>query len=153
MNNYLKLSIYTLSLLLVWGICFLDQGFSNQTSVLIGLGLTIYSLYRVKKSEAFKNTKNASLIVFIGPIIYLMAAAIFLAPLHIGFFLKSPIVIAFLLFLVTYAIRNFSMKTHGVALAFVCYLYAFSLYPTFLLEDGSFQKKNQISQTISSVKD
>jgi len=153
MNNYLKLSFYTLSILLIWGICFLDQGFSNQTSVLIGLGLTIYSLSVIKKSEVFKNTKYADRIIFIGPIIYLLAAAILLAPLHIGFFLKSPIVIAFLMFLITFLIRNFSMKTHGVALAFVCYLYTFSLYPLFLQEDGSFQEQTQITQTISNMKE
>jgi hypothetical protein len=148
MKSYIKLSFYTLGIMIIWGVCLLDSGFSNQISVLVGLGITIYSLSIVKKSSTYLNTKFAPVIIFLGPLLYLIFAGIYWIPLHYGFFLKSPIVFAFIIFLSTFFISKFSMKTHGIALLFICYLYTFSVYPLFELEDGSFQKNKNVSELV-----
>lgn len=138
--------------MIIWGVCLLDSGFSNQISVLVGLGITIYSLSVVKKSSTFLQTKFGPIVILIGPILYLIFAGIFLIPIHFGFFIKSPIVFAFIIFLSTFYISKFSMKTHGVALLFLCYLYTFSVYPLFELEGDAFQKNKNVSELVESSK-
>jgi hypothetical protein len=148
MKGYIKLAVYSFSIIIIWGICLLDTGFSNQISVLVGLGITIYSLSIVKKSSTYLNSKFGSILIFVGPTLYLFFAGFFLIPFHLGFFLKSPIVFAFFIFLSTFYISNFSMKTHGVALLFLCYLYTFTVYPLFELEGDSFQKDKNVSELV-----
>ncbi|MCH6200290.1 hypothetical protein MMU07_11925 [Aquiflexum sp. LQ15W] len=133
-KNNLLLTLYSLSMMLVWGICFLDIEFSSSISVIIGTAFTVYTLYLVKNSNAYVNSAKPWVYLFIGPVIYLVSAAIQFIPLHPIFFLKSPILFGFIVFSFTYLIQNFSLKTHGAVILFVSYIYAFGLFPQFEAE-------------------
>lgn len=44
MKSKIILLLYSLSIMFVWGICFLNGGgFTSEISVLLGLGFTMYS--------------------------------------------------------------------------------------------------------------
>jgi hypothetical protein len=148
MKNILILICYSLSLLLVWGICLMDVGFSNPMSVLVGLGVTVYSLHVVKKSNIYHSTKNAGWYVFLGPLIYLFSAAILIIPLHITIFFKSPILFAFLVFSITYSIPKFSLKTHAAGILFLCYLYSYAVFPQFIKEGEILKNSKELTELV-----
>jgi len=102
--------------------------------VIIGTAFTVYTLHLVKNSNAFKNSVKPWVYIFIGPTIYLIAAAIQFIPLHPIFFLKSPVLFGLIIFTFTYLMQNFSLKTHGAIILFVSYIYAFGIFPQFEAE-------------------
>lgn len=102
----------------------------------------------VKSSRIFVETKHGVLFVLIGPMVYLVSAVVFFAASHISFFLTSPILFAFVVFSLTLYIKEFSMKTHGVAILFVCYMYAYSVFPTFEIIGEQLAEKKQLTELL-----
>jgi len=143
-NNFL-LTLYSLSLLLIWGICFLDSEFSSSVSVIIGTGFTVYTLHLVKKSTVYQNSTNPWAYLFVGPLVYLISAALLFIPIHLSFFLISPILFGFIAFTATYLIQNFSLKTHGAVILFASYIYAFSLFTQFEAKAESSPEKSKLT--------
>lgn len=96
MKNYLILLIYSLSLILLWGLCFLSYPEANQITCGIGLVLTFLSTYFIQKEFGFNLKIWEKLILLVFPIAYTI---VFLTQDSKSTFLFSPLLIG-LIFLV-----------------------------------------------------
>lgn len=97
---------------------------TNELSAFIGYVFTWYSLYLIKESTYYKNTKYPYIFVLIGPIMH-MTAGFFAQPWEA--LIINKITFGFLLVVLVLSLKKINFKTTGIILIFMCYFYPYHL--------------------------
>lgn len=124
--NYLIILLYSLSLILVWGLTLLDNTYNSYASKTIGLAYTVLSVVLMKNSPYYNKKWITKILFFFGAVVYLIAT------FAVGGFkfysFIHPIVFAFILFSVSFIwVKKLNFKQLFFPL-FLCYLYGFHLH-------------------------
>lgn len=133
----IKYILYTLSFFPVWGLLLLSIDKPGQLGIFLCLLYTFYSCVLIK-NVVKEETQGLRIIKFIGPTVYLIAFA-FTGKIDLNFLL-NPILAGFVVFAISSFINEkVPSLVSQAAMAFFCYLYAFSIYPKWntLAEDPS----------------
>jgi len=122
----LRYLLYTFSLMLFWGLLFLDNNNSGLIGVLLGMIYTFYSSFFIK-STVQEETFILKIIKISGPIIYVVSNIV-INKIN-SFSLINPINIAFFIFFLPFFIKsNFPSRNIQFFVISFIYLYSFTIY-------------------------
>lgn len=118
--------VYTFSLMIFWGLLFLDLNKPGLLGIFIGLGYTFYSSFIIRCFVEEEHIK-LKIIKFIGPTIYVLLS---LYTQKISLYsLISPINMAFFIFCIAlFSKDKFPKKEVQFFVVAFIYLYSFSIY-------------------------
>ncbi|MBK8388614.1 MAG: hypothetical protein IPL23_04710 [Saprospiraceae bacterium] len=123
----IKYILYTLSFFPVWGLLLLSIDKPGQLGIFLCLLYTFYSCVLIK-NVVKEETQGLRIVKFIGPTVYLIAFA-FTGKIDLNFLL-NPVLAGFVVFAISSFINEkIPSVVSQAAMAFFCYLYAFSIYP------------------------
>jgi thioredoxin-related protein len=120
---------FSLSIIPVWGLSFLDSEYANQLTIGYGLILTVVLFQFLKAKYNFKNW-SYFLIASVGPFIYLSAFLIIQYPMGFVHIISSPILLGFSLVLL-----NLFLDFKKIILYFgylgIILIYSLLIYPNY----------------------
>jgi thioredoxin-related protein len=124
MNKKIYYTLFSISILLVWWLLFIDAKRPGYLGVLIGFAYTFYA------NIYFKNDENRVLkiIKYTLPFTYLIASLFFVS--SIIFIIISPILIGFITLIISDLFKKEELKPiHFIIPLTFFYVYAFSVFP------------------------
>lgn len=119
--------LYTITLILFWGLLLLDGKQPDAIGVIFGLGYTFYSAFFIRNTVKYENL-TLKITKAIGPIFYLISSLILTFQFDKFFFL-NPIIIACIIFSISFFYKesfpNITLQFFSISFIF---LYSLSLY-------------------------
>lgn len=133
--------LYTISLIVFWGLLLLDPNKPGLFGIFVAMVYTFYSAFIIR-SFVEKETRLLTATKFLGPIIYVVVF-LFAQPFNL-YSIIAPINVAFLLFCIALSSKDaFPKKEVQFFVVAFIYLYSFSLYNIWDNASRQQVKKNQ----------
>lgn len=120
---------FSLSIIPVWGLSFLDSEYANQLTIGYGLILTVVLFQFLKAKYNFKNW-SYFLIASVGPFIYLFAFLIIQYPMGFVDIISSPILLGFSLVLLNLFL-DFKKRILYFGYLGIILIYSLLIYPNY----------------------
>lgn len=120
---------YSLLFIPIWGLTLLDTSTSNPFSIFVGLTYTAISIFIIKDSVLIISSKFLKILLFSAPLFYL-GTAILKSQWNL-YFLLHPILIAFIILIISYFfLKKLDLKSLFLVF-FFSYFYAYHINPLF----------------------
>lgn len=132
--------MYSLSLVLIWGLLFLDIDKPGQLGIFLGMIYTFYSPFLIRKFIV-KENKVLLIIKFFAPVIYFASYLLMQKPNLFSFLSPLTFSIAILLISV-WNKQEVPKREIQFFVIFSIYLYAYSIYPKWDKYNNSFETEN-----------
>lgn len=156
--NYLKVIAYSLILLPIWGLSVLDPITVQPFTVFMSFIITALSLDLMRKTVLIQLPKNHRLLIFIGPMVYLILSIVQGTPVYI-YHISNPNLWLFIFFTISYFFLHdlfpFQIKKWGLMIGFA-YFYLTAVYPYAEIAnriDSHITLENSESKTSQSIND
>jgi hypothetical protein len=124
MNKKIYYTLFSISILLIWWLLFIDAKRPGHLGVLIGLAYTFYANIYLKNDE----NQVLKIIKYTFPFAYLATSSFFVS--SIVFIIISPILIGFITLIISDLFKKEELKPiHFIIPLTFFYVYAFSIFP------------------------